>query len=120
MVAEPQPPAGMLERAHSIGADVYLIDRDFGYAGDNTQWLFWDWLGKRSGLPLPALRGNHQLSNAAAALSALDALRERLPVEMGAIRRGLVELTLPGRFQVLPGRPSVILDVAHNPQAATR
>ena len=62
----------------------------------------------------------YQLANAAAALAALDSLRERLPVEMGAIRRGLVEVELPGRFQVLPGRPSVMLDVAHNPHAAER
>ena len=105
VVAEPQPPAGMLERAHSIGADVYLIDRDFGYAGENTQWQFWDWLGKRSGLPLPALRGNYQLSNAAAALAALDALRERLPVEMGAIRRGLVNLRCPVDSKCCPAGP---------------
>jgi dihydrofolate synthase/folylpolyglutamate synthase len=37
---------------------------------------------------------------------------------MQDVRRGLAEVTLPGRFQVLPGRPQVILDVAHNPEAA--
>jgi dihydrofolate synthase/folylpolyglutamate synthase len=37
---------------------------------------------------------------------------------MQDIRRGLAEVEIPGRFQVLPGRPQVILDVAHNPQAA--
>ena len=58
--------------------------------------------------------------NAAAAMAALESLRERVPVDMGAIRRGLVEVALPGRFQVLPGRPVVVLDVAHNPQAAER
>jgi dihydrofolate synthase/folylpolyglutamate synthase len=57
-----------------------------------------------------------QLRNASAALCALDALR--LPIAMQEIRRGLAEVTLPARFQVLPGRPQVILDVAHNPQAA--
>jgi dihydrofolate synthase/folylpolyglutamate synthase len=34
------------------------------------------------------------------------------------VRRGLHEVALPGRFQVLPGRPAVVLDVAHNPHAA--
>ena len=89
------------------------------WAGE-TQWQFWDWRGKRDGLPLPALRGGYQLANASAALAALESIRTRLPVEMGAIRRGLVEVDLPGRFQVLPGRPLVILDVAHNPHAAAR
>jgi dihydrofolate synthase/folylpolyglutamate synthase len=62
------------------------------------------------------LRGGIQLRNAAAALCALDALE--LPVAMQEVRRGLAEVTLPGRFQVLPGRPQVILDVAHNVEAA--
>jgi dihydrofolate synthase/folylpolyglutamate synthase len=34
------------------------------------------------------------------------------------VRRGLAEVELAGRFQVLPGRPQVILDVAHNAEAA--
>jgi dihydrofolate synthase/folylpolyglutamate synthase len=57
------------------------------------------------------------LQNASAALAALDELKDRFPVGMGEIRRGLTEVDLPARFQVLPGRPTVILDVAHNPQA---
>ena len=57
-----------------------------------------------------------QLRNAAAALCALDALE--LPVAMQDVRRGLAEVALPARFQVLPGRPQVILDVAHNVEAA--
>jgi dihydrofolate synthase/folylpolyglutamate synthase len=64
------------------------------------------------------LRGAYQLQNASAALAALDELKDRFPVGMGEIRRGLIEVDLPARFQVLPGRPAVILDVAHNPHAA--
>ena len=55
--------------------------------------------------------------NASAALQALEALADRLPVSMHAVRQGLIEVDLPGRFQVLPGRPAVVLDVAHNPEA---
>ncbi|HYL18405.1 MAG TPA: bifunctional tetrahydrofolate synthase/dihydrofolate synthase [Burkholderiales bacterium] len=120
VVAETEPPATLLEHAQKIGADLHLIDRDFGYVAGELQWQFWDWRGKRDGLPLPALRGRYQLANASAALAALNSLRDRLPVDMGAIRRGLVEVDLPGRFQVVPGRPAVILDVAHNPHAALR
>ena len=64
------------------------------------------------------MRGAHQLANAAVAVAALDCLRERLPVAQADIRAGLLSARLPGRFQVLPGKPSVVLDVAHNPQAA--
>jgi dihydrofolate synthase/folylpolyglutamate synthase len=83
--------------------------------------LQWQWSCgdlKRSGLPLPSLRGAYQVHNAAACLAAIEQVRTQLPVDMGAIRRGLIEADVAGRFQVLPGRPQVILDVAHNPHAA--
>ena len=118
VVAEPDPPATVLEAAQRIGAHVLLIGRDFGYAPQGTQWSYWGPAGKRHGLAYPALRGALQLRNASASLAALDALRERLPVAMHDVRRGLAEVTLPGRFQVLPGRPQIVLDVAHNPEAA--
>ena len=66
----------------------------------------------------PALRGTNQLLNASAVMAACEAVREILPVPMQAIRQGFMLVELPGRFQVLPGRPAVVLDVAHNPQAA--
>src|SRR5205085_10002620 len=114
VIAEPQPPRTVLE---SPGAHYRLV-RDFGYVGEQSQWPYWGPSGKRAGLAHPALRGAVQLRNAAAAMCALDCLRERLPLGMQDVRRGLAEVALPARFQVLPGRPQIILDVAHNPQAA--
>ena len=67
---------------------------------------------------LSALRGANQLLNASAALAALESVRELLPVPQQAVRMGLLQASLPGRFQILPGQPAVILDVAHNPHAA--
>jgi dihydrofolate synthase/folylpolyglutamate synthase len=52
------------------------------------------------------------------ALAALDEVGDRLPVSLGEVKRGLTLVRLPGRLQALPGRPSVVLDVAHNPHAA--
>jgi dihydrofolate synthase/folylpolyglutamate synthase len=112
------PPASLVEYCRVAGADFQLIDRDFGYERQEGQWLYWGRRGRRAGLAWPALRGTVQLANASCALAALDALHERLPVAMQDIRRGLLELELPGRFQVLPGRPTLVVDVAHNPQAA--
>ena len=114
VVAEPDPPQSVLE----TDAKLLLLGRDFGFRPQGTQWSYWGPSGKRSGLAHPALRGKIQLRNASAALAALDSLRERLPVAMQDVRRGLASVALPGRFQVLPGRPQVVLDVAHNPQAA--
>ncbi|MEQ1880118.1 MAG: bifunctional tetrahydrofolate synthase/dihydrofolate synthase [Burkholderiales bacterium] len=115
---DPDPPASLLARAAALGAPLTLIDRDFGYSTEAGQWQFWSVRGKRSGLPHPVMRGNYQIANAATALAALEQISQTLPVDMGAIRRGLIEAELNGRFQVLPGKPMVILDVGHNPHAA--
>lgn len=117
IVGDPAPPRSVLDYAAEIGADLQVAGRDFGHSGDRQQWLFWGRGGRRSGLAYPALRGANQLVNAAAALAAIESLRERLPVSAHAIRVGLGQAELPARFQVLPGRPVVILDVAHNPHA---
>jgi dihydrofolate synthase/folylpolyglutamate synthase len=114
VIAEPQPPASVL----AAPGNQLLIGRDFGYVDQQSQWSYWGPAGKRGGLAHPALRGAMQLRNASAAMCALDTLRERLPLGMQDVRRGMAEVELPARFQVLPGKPQVILDVAHNPQAA--
>jgi dihydrofolate synthase/folylpolyglutamate synthase len=115
---DPDPPSSLVAHAAEIGAPLWRLGRDFRYAGEGTQWRYEGPGGGRYGLPYPALRGPYQLQNAATALAAIDALRERLPVSGGAVRDGLVGVELPGRLQVLPGRPAIVLDVAHNPQAA--
>ena len=116
--ADAEPPASLVGHAREIGADLLIIDRDFGYVADAQQWRYWGPAGKRHGLPYPALRGAFQLGNAAACLTALDSLRARLPITAQDLRGGLLRAEVAGRFQVLPGRPLVILDVAHNPHAA--
>ncbi len=127
---DPQPPQSLVAYAAQIGAGLQIMGRDFGYQRQDQQWLYWGRAAgdpgqgttvgvvRRGGLAFPALRGEKQLANAACALAALDALHTDLPVAMKDIRRGLIEVELAGRFQVLPGRPAVVLDVAHNPQAA--
>lgn len=119
---DPLPPQSLIDHAEAIGADLWLVGRDFRHqaaAGQERQQ--WDWTGrdrKLNGLGYPALRGANQLLNASAALAALQAMRPRLPVSAQEVRNGLAFVELPGRFQVIPGRPAVILDVAHNPHAA--
>jgi len=111
------PPASLVEHARSVGAQLLRRGVDFGCRAENTQWRYTNPADVTYALPHPALRGRHQLANAAAALTALHTLRERLPVGMGAVRDALVSIELPGRLQVLPGRPAIVLDVAHNPEA---
>ncbi|QNM94970.1 bifunctional tetrahydrofolate synthase/dihydrofolate synthase [Chitinimonas koreensis] len=116
--ADPNPPRALVEQAERIGAELQLIGRDFGYVNETTQWRWRGRNGQKPGLPFPALRGAYQLGNASLVIAILDALYARLPVGIGDLKRGLLEVELPGRYQVLPGRPSIVLDVAHNPHAA--
>jgi dihydrofolate synthase/folylpolyglutamate synthase len=116
--SDPAPPQSLLDYAQKIGCDLWLFGRDFNYSGDRQQWAFAGRHQRRNALAYTALRGANQLLNAAGALAALEALRERLAVPQQAVRLGLLQASLPGRFQILPGQPTVILDVAHNPHAA--
>jgi dihydrofolate synthase / folylpolyglutamate synthase len=121
VVSDPSPPQSVIDHAREIDADLWRVGADFHFAGDKQQW---GWAthptrGARrySGLPYPALRGANQLVNAAGVLAALEALRGRLPVTAQAVRTGLVLVELPGRFQIVPGTPTLVLDVAHNPHS---
>lgn len=115
---DPVPPQSLVQQAEKISADLWLFGRDFNYAGDQQQWNFNGRGQRRNALGYPSLRGANQLLNASCVLAALQALRMRLPVSAQDVRTGLAVVDLAGRFQVLPGRPTVILDVAHNPHAA--
>lgn len=119
--ADTDPPRSLIDHAAVIGAPLLLRGRDFDAVrtvAAATQWGYQGPGGARHGMPWPALRGAYQLANAAACIAALDTLRDRCPVTMNDIRSGLLTAENPGRFQVLPGQPLVILDVAHNPHAA--
>lgn len=116
--AETDLPLTVLHQVENIGANFIQINKEFGFLSKENQWDFWGPAGWRYSLPYPALRGVKQLQNASACLAALDMLVDQLPVSMNEIRQGLLEATLPGRFQVIANQPLVVLDVAHNPAAA--
>ncbi len=117
VVSDPVPPQSVLDRAREIDADLWRFGVDFNFSGDQQQWA---WTGRDrryAGMAYPALRGANQLLNASGVLAALTALREQLPVTAQAVRNGLAMVELPGRFQIVPGQPALVLDVAHNPHS---
>jgi dihydrofolate synthase/folylpolyglutamate synthase len=117
IVSDPVPPRSLLQAAESVGADLWLLGRDYNFSGDKQQWA-WAGRGRRyAGLGYPALRGANQLINASGVLAALTALRDKVPVTAQAVRNGLAMVDLPGRFQIVPGQPALVLDVGHNPHA---
>jgi dihydrofolate synthase/folylpolyglutamate synthase len=117
VVSDPVPPQSVVDRAVEIGADLWLLGRDYNFQGDKQQWG-WAGRGRRyAGLGYPALRGANQLVNASGVLAALESMRAQLPVTAQAVRNGLAMVELPGRFQIVPGQPALVLDVAHNPHS---
>jgi len=117
IVSDPMPPQSVIDHAAAIGADLWRFGHDFNVSGDKQQWG-WSGRGRRyGGLAYPALRGANQLLNAAGVLAALEALRPQLPITAQAVRTGLAMVELPGRFQIVPGEPTLVLDVAHNAHA---
>ena len=117
VISDPLPPASVLRHARDIGADLWQVGRDFSHAGDRQQWSWRGRARRHNALAYPALRGANQLVNASGVLAVFEALHERLPVSAQAVRSGLATVDLPGRFQILPGQPAIVLDVAHNPHA---
>ncbi len=117
VVSDPVPPHSVIDAAEALGADLWRFGRDFNFSGDKQQWA-WAGRGRRyAGMAYPALRGANQLVNASGVLAALEALRQRIPVTAQAVRNGLAMVELPGRFQIVPGQPVLVLDVAHNPHS---
>src|SRR6476620_3220593 len=117
IVSDPAPPQSVLDRALTIGADLWTLGRDFNFSGDKQQWA-WAGRGRRySGLACPALRGANQLLNASGAPAAVKTLRQSIPITAQAVRNGLAMVELPGRFQIVPGQPALVLDAAHNPHS---
>jgi dihydrofolate synthase / folylpolyglutamate synthase len=117
VISDPLPPKTVVAHGESIGADLWLVGRDFNHSGDRQQWSFSGRGRRYAGMSYPGLRGANQLLNASGAIAALLALRDRLPINAQAVRTGLAMVELPGRFQIVPGQPALVLDVAHNPQA---
>ncbi len=117
VVGDDDPPPTLARQAQQLGANALFIGKD--YAADRHADTWSLCIGNRvmQALPMPALSGEHQISNAATAIVALQQLAETLPVSEEAIRSAMPKVSLPGRFQRLRQNPEVIADVAHNPQA---
>ena len=112
------PPQSLINYAEFIHADLKIIGKDFGYEAHHDSFDFLIDSTFVMNLPLPKLQGDFQLANATNALMAVKAMEDKLPLTEISIQKGITLTLLPGRFQEVKKMPSLILDVAHNPQAA--
>lgn len=116
--AEPDIPAGFLQAATAIGANLYHAGDDYRYMMGQDEWSWQSGETFHHALPIPMMPGRYQIQNAAGVLMVLHLLRQQLPVSQEALRQGFMQAKLSGRFQVIAGEPLIILDVAHNQEAA--
>ena len=131
VLGDDDPPSSVLGHAYRIGASTWRIGNDFFFErlpaiaddddGDAPQPL-WRWreVGYRLDLPMPRLAAPVQLRNAAVAIAALRALgRPPKALPKAAIAEGIGQAQVRGRLQRFErGGVEIVIDVAHNPQAA--
>ncbi|MBF0218842.1 MAG: bifunctional tetrahydrofolate synthase/dihydrofolate synthase [Gammaproteobacteria bacterium] len=114
-----QPPQSIADFAAATGCQLHTMPDDYDYGVSETGEGWWfSHQGARYQLPWPALTGSWQLANSAGVFMVLLLLRQRLPTTTANWAAGLQQMQLPGRFTWLKQQPAVIVDVAHNPQAA--
>lgn len=116
--ADRQPPASLQATAAAVGARWLQLGEQFDARRSGQGWDFCCDGQRFRDLPLPAIAGDHQLDNAAAALAAILQLADEVPVDARAFAAGLQQVQLPGRCQVIEGEVETIVDVAHNPASA--
>jgi dihydrofolate synthase / folylpolyglutamate synthase len=118
VVADPQMTPSVEQEARRLGARTLVAGRDYQWDAGREGWSFSMGALAMQGLPPPALPGSAQFANAAAALATLMAMGLLANTQQPQVGRALQKLSLPGRFQVVPGKVEWILDVAHNEPAA--
>jgi len=106
-----------LSEAQRLGARALRAGHDYTARVQGDHWI-WKSGDTALELPPPELSAPSQLANAAAAIAAVHALRNRLDWNPDAIAQGVRESRVAGRLQEIAKAPQVIVDVAHNPQAA--
>ncbi len=130
--SDPNPPAALVDVAEKLVTPLLLQGVDFkavivdASVNANTAEKRWSWrgpAGQTLDLPMPALAGDFQMTNAAGVLAVVEQLHEHRfipkPVDEHEIAQGLKNVSLPGRFQIIGEKPVQILDVAHNPHSAS-
>jgi dihydrofolate synthase / folylpolyglutamate synthase len=110
-------PQSILTNAVKIGTKLQILERDYKIVSHE---LSFDVIcDNRSyfSIPFPAMRGVKQKENAALSIAILNKLKNNFPIGINHIKTGLLQTSLVGRFQIIPGLPQTVLDVAHNPNA---
>jgi dihydrofolate synthase/folylpolyglutamate synthase len=136
--SDAKPPQRLIKHAAQLETPLFYLTNDFAYNKNNHQTWNWHQIEKQTeknhlsekqrflkkggflNLPTPQMPGDFQLQNAAGVLMVLTLLnhQKKFLIPESAIHQGLKNVKIPGRFQILPGRITRILEVTHNPLSA--
>lgn len=97
--------------------NLRVIQKDYYFKKNNHSFNLYLKNKSYFTLPIPNLRGIEQINNVSLAIAILNELQEIFPISKNSIKDALVTTNLKGRFQIVPGYPQIILDVAHNSHA---
>jgi folylpolyglutamate synthase/dihydrofolate synthase len=114
VVGEPEIPSSILDVAHAVNCPLFAVNKDWSYQQiDKLTWQFNSSIKQYQNLPIPQV----PLANAATAIAALS--HSPFSITQKQIDSALEKTSLIGRFQIIQASPTVIVDVAHNPHAAS-
>ena len=112
-------PRTILDRARDVNADLLALGPDFDWSSDRMHWSWQGRMRNLDDLALPGLAGEHQLDNAAAVLALLEAAGFDELLRVDLVNESFASLQLEGRLQRIDAECHWLLDVAHNPAAAS-
>jgi len=117
IISDPAPPGSIQAESERIGSHLFRLGYEFRYQKTASGW---NWRSDRTiyeDLPLPGLKGDFQLQNAAGVIAVIETLSDTLPVRRESLARGIQRASVIGRLMQTGTDPEVLLDVAHNPQS---
>jgi dihydrofolate synthase/folylpolyglutamate synthase len=117
IISDPAPPGSIQAESERIGSHLSRLGQEFRYQKSGSVWSFLSDRSHYEDLPLPGLKGDFQLQNAAGVIAVVESLSDKLPVSREALAIGIQSASVIGRLMQTGTDPEVLLDVAHNPQS---
>ena len=111
-------PPSLVAIAKKLGSHINTLNIDYKILKTNSNLRYESNISTYNSLPLPKIKGNHQVLNLAGALRCIDFIKDFSPISEQEVIKGINNAHIKGRFEVLNTKPFVVIDVAHNQEAS--
>ena len=116
--AQEKPPAALYKYAKNKSVNLLIHNNDYNVLKDSSYWSISSKNLSIDKIPNLRMIGDYQYNYAAASLMALQEVLPESLTNINILKKSLSETQIPGRFQYLQSSPDIVLDVAHNEDAA--